>query len=128
MSSLLSQVSLLIYLLVFLGVRIDFSCTWRMLSFKTWQLSCSPLPFRAASHEIPPTTSWINQNQFRVLNPATCFHRSLQDVELHYFMSHADTYINVSIRSWYAHIVSETISESFSFVSPSFWSPIHSLQ
>lgn len=48
MTSLLSQVSVLIHLFLFLTIRMNCSCTWSVLSLKTCQLLWAPLPFRNA--------------------------------------------------------------------------------
>lgn len=57
MSSLLSQTRLLIHLLVFLSIKMDYPFIWRMLSLKICWLSWATWPFRAASHRSPHTSS-----------------------------------------------------------------------
>lgn len=53
MSSLLSQTMLLIHLLVFLSIKMDYPFTWRMLSLKICWLFWTTWPFRAAAHRSP---------------------------------------------------------------------------
>lgn len=91
MSYLFTWACLPINLLVFLSIGMNSYCSWRMLSLKTCQLSCAPLPFRVASSHGHPPISSLNKPNFALLISMvclllTCHLLYLQDIELCYFM------------------------------------------